>query len=819
MSVYFIYYQDRAKYMRPVSNREQYLKLRGDERQVRLIDTIRSPTSDTAEGKEYIAKLKSKLIQFNYSCIPEGDPNMALPLRGCKTPSSTVGMDIDFVRTDFEDENQYRHRMESVPELVLSKKDELGLLMLERSASKGYHLVFRRRPELSQEENLQWASDLLGVSFDEAAKDITRVFFASTDRPGDLIYLDDELFSAEACEGGTEGLEGFSDLTINRLENSDDTNEKVEQDGTKDTPDKESINRPIDKSPNPNYQGIPYAAIIGKWWDMYNDGCTPITSNRNVLTYELAVNIRHICGFDRVLMAKVIPCYDDFPLQEKMRCIDSALAQPLTQMPLRLKNVLQALRRDYIGDASIQNALDEVQLDDELFYFKRFPKGSLPQGIIDSVNAAGDAKIMPVITAVAPMIGMLATNVQLEIHGIPNHLNLISYICGKAGSGKGSLDAIVDEWMAEIRAQDDLYLQQEAEYKTRKLAAKNSKNQPEEPKLPIRILALNNTLPNIALRLANTDGIHSFSFTPEADTVTARWKSALSDYSVMLRQAYDGSRYDREAKSAEAVSCHVKKLLWNTTFCGTQDALYRLISNYTDGLLSRLSIARLPDNTFTPLADKPVKMMPEYADRIRQIAHLLPLMQGTLVLPKLEKRSRDWVEKIRLEAMMNNDTVLADARLRDHVNAYRITACLILCMVAERLIKAHGFHGAEQRLKASATLTEEMALRCQTPAMLDAYEIIADSLIDNDMYFFKERIEAAYSKYTGNQMAGRSIRGKNDSIYERLSEVFTLDDAYRQSIAVKGNSCSNNAVRQMLKNWKRQGLIVAIQDSQFRKAS
>lgn len=68
-------------------------------------------------------------------------------------------------------------------------------------------------------------------------------------------------------------------------------------------------------------------------------------------------------------------------------------------------------------------------------------------------------------------------------------------------------------------------------------------------------------------------------------------------------------------------------------------------------------------------------------------------------------------------------------------------------------------------------------------------------------------------------MAGRSLRGKNDSIYARLTEVFSLDDAYRQSIAVKGNSCSNNAVRQMLKNWKRQGLIVAIKDSQFRKVS
>lgn len=336
----------------------------------------------------------------------------------------------------------------------------------------------------------------------------------------------------------------------------------------------------------------------------------------------------------------------------------------------------------------------------------------------------------------------------------------------------------------------------------------------------MRYLALNNTLPNIAERLSNTDGIHSFSFTPEADTITARWKSGISDYSVMLRQAYDGSKYEREARSAEAVNVHIKHLMWNVTMCGTQDALYRLITNYTDGLLSRLCIARLPDNTFTPLDEKPPRMLPEYEDRIRQIAHLLPLMQGTLVLPKLEAKSREWVEHVRVEAMKNNDVVLADARLRGHVNAQRITACLILCLVAEKLIKAYGFNGAEQRLKADPTLTETTAVKCQTPAMLAAYDVIADSLIDNDMYFFRERIEAAYLKNSLN-LDGivRFQNGRNDSIYSRLADKFNYDDAYRETFAEKGNNCSKNMVKQMLKNWKKQGLIVAVAKGQYQKAS
>ena len=86
---------------------------------------------------------------------------------------------------------------------------------------------------------------------------------------------------------------------------------------------------------------------------------------------------------------------------------------------------------------------------------------------------------------------------------------------------------------------DKMYQQKEDEWRAKKRAAKNKKEQPEEPKLPVRCLTLNNTVANLAERLANTEGKHAFSFTPEADTVAQKWKSAMSDFSVMLRQAYE----------------------------------------------------------------------------------------------------------------------------------------------------------------------------------------------------------------------------------------------------------------------------------------
>lgn len=801
MSVYHIYLERGQKRARAVRMAEEFRALRNTSQQIENLKSAREGDSQA----------KMKLIQFNYSGhYPNGI------VRGNKLPSNTFGFDID-------DPEEFS----TVSKLLLENPEKYGLLMLERSARQGGHAVFRREKGKTILENQVRIASMLNCEMDTNAHDINRVYFASSASPEDLLYLSDELFLDEYKK---EEVEEEANLLEHRIEELPEDAHKAnkhyrplpslttkEEAGISDSQDSEF---PVSSAAQEtlSYQGIPYEDIINKWWELNNGGQTPVKSNRNTLTYELAVNLRHICGFDRVLMAKVIPCYDDFPLQEKMSCIDSAIAEKKTQMPLRLKTVLQALRKDYIGNSDVQEALDEVQLEDELFYFKRLPQGALPQGVIDSIKAAGEAKAMPVINAVCPMIGALATNVQVEIHGVPTHLNLISFVAGRAGSGKGSLDPIVEQWMYEIQAQDDIYHQQEEEYREKKKKLKNAKEQPQEIRLPVRFIPLNNTLPNIAERLANTDGIHSFSFTPEADTVTARWKSALCDYSVMLRQAYDGTRYDREAKSAEAVNVHIKKLLWNCCLCGTPDALYRLISNYTDGLLSRICLSRLPDNTFTPLSDKPIKMLPQYEDRIRQIAHLLPLMQGTLVLPKLEKRSRDWVEKIRLEAMMNNDTVLADARLRDHVNAQRMTTCLILCLVAERLIKQHGFNGAEKVLKTQPSITQEMAVKAQTDAMMEAYDVIADSLIDNDMYFFRDRIEAAYSKNNDSLNLGlRLARGKNDSIYARLPEKFSFEDAYKQACLVKGNNCTRNSIKQMLKNWKRQGLIAIGQDALYQK--
>lgn len=780
MSIHVIYYEGGAKKMRPILTEEEYRQLR---------DSEHNKKAD-----------KKHMVQMNYSCLPNEDGK----LRGSKRISKSVGMDIDFCPDDAD----YEKKMADVPELILSKKKDLGLLMLERSANKGYHIAFRRKPNLSQEDNLKWAAKLLGVEYDKGAKDITRVFYTPpTDR---LLYFDKELLDNTECK---------IQIQESEISKGDSCNTQKEQ-KAKD----EAVENTSKKSNNSTFEycGIPYADIIRKWWQMYNDGHEPVRSNRNTLTFELAVNLRHICGFDRQQLNQVIPCYDGFPETEKLACIDSALGEKRTQMPKRLKDVLAAIRQELLAaknsdnDEAI-NALDEANAQDELFYYNSLP--TLPQGIRDSINSVGPHLAMPALIAICPVLGCLATGVKVDIHGRKNSLNLISYVAGDFASGKGSIDPLIDAWTCEIKQMDKVYLQQEEDWRAKKRAAKNKKEQPEEPKLPIRILTLNNTVANLADRLSNTEGKHAFSFTPEADTVAQKWRSGLSDFSVMLRQAYDGTSYEREAKSADAVNVHIDRLLWNVTMCGTPDALYRVVSNYTDGFQSRIAVARTPDNTFASLTENLYVLTDIQRDQIFQIAHLLPLMDGDIVLPKLEKKGRDWLEEIRLETMKNDDKTKARQRFRICPTSMRMMTCIMLCKVAEQLIKAHGLAGAEKRLKENPQLWKEMIVKTQTPTMLAVFDVLADYLMENALYFFRERIEAAFSsrEYMGQTEKPRVIRGKNDTIFARLDSVFTSEQATQQSIAIKGTNVTKTMVRQMLKNWRKQGLIAQIPDGRFQK--
>ena len=721
-------------------------------------------------------------------------------------PTNMAYLDLD--ELNGEDPHEVWKRL--VQTLLLLELEHLIVLVHVSCSGKGLRIVYiipsqfgHLSPTERIDQSKQWLAAKLGVTDDSKTKDLARGSFA-VPRSYVIYGPDKRLFEESVSESVKDEIFESEELIVKSEKFATAT------DNT----------QPSGKQFPMHYHGIPFTDIISKYWEVNNRGFEPTQGDRDTLTYQLACDLRHICGRNFEWLDQVIPCYDGFPIEEKRAKIKSALASEFNGFPIRLRNVLNALQMED-GRCRMEDVDEPSDADDEQFSIvnSQFSIKRMPQGIKDSIEAVGPQLAMPVVTAICPCIGALATGVVLDVHGRKKGLNLIAYIAGDFASGKGDIDPVVDAWMSEVQALDKMYQMQEDEWRSKKRAAKNKKEQPEEPKLPVRFITLNTTVANVAERLANTEGKHAFSFTPEADTVAQKFRTAMSDFSVMLRQSYDGSKFDREARSADAVNVHIEHLLWNVTMCGTPDALYRVVSNYTDGFQSRIAVARTPDNTFAPLEDKPYVLTSRQTERIQQIAHLLPLMQGEVVLPKLEQKGREWVERIRLETMMNDDKVRARQRIRVCVTAQRMTCCLMLCKVCEGLIQKHGLNGAEARLKQYPNLWKEQLLKVQTPQMLAVYDVIADSLLENALHFFRDRIEAAFNSrdYAGYSGSERLKRGKNDTIYERLDVQFTFEQAMQHSVATKGANVTHNTVRQMLKNWHKQGLVVQTEDGRYRK--
>ena len=787
MSCYVKSLKGGKEWATPVNSIEEYRALRNDAGHLALLQQIRQET-DKAKRDE----LKNLMLTFYHQGLfPNGW------VQGSKDPSDTISIDIDD-----------RDAFERAKVVLLADPERYGLVMLERSISQGGHAVFLREKGKTILENQVRIAMMLHVEMDCNNKNANRRLYATSASEEDLLYVSPKLFNneynAEEVAAERKILEERERKGLEEVPEGAHSNDKHYRPWEHAWNRKDESSRSVEPGSDDEteealeYEGIPYARIIDAYWDVANGSETPTEGSRDTKTFHLAKALGPICNYDRELMAKVIPCYDGFTEQEKMKCIDSA--------------------REYRDGISpdLKKALDMIHRQEETTdYAQRLPK--LPMGVRDSVGAVGPHLALPAIVGTCPAIGALATGVKLEVHGELKNLNLVSYIAGEFASGKGRIDPVIGAWMAEMKANDLPYLEQEAEWREKKRGAKNKKEQPEEPKLPVRYITLNSTVAKLADRLGNTGGKHAYSFTSEGDMVANRLSSeGIMNYSILLRNAYDGSAYEREARSVDATNVHIDHLLWNVTMCGTPDALYRVVRNTMDGLQSRIAVAKMPDNTFAPLEEKPYVLTDVQEAHIHQVAHLLMLMNGNLVLPKLEERGRKWVERVRLESMKNDDRAQARQRMRICVTAQRMTCCLMLCLVAERLIKMHGYAGAEQRLKESPSLLQTMMEKAQTSRLLGVYDVLADSLLENALYYFRDRIEKAYTSgdYGGSSRCYNTLNG---TIYDRLDVTFTREQLTQQVMLAKGGKATRNSIYQMLKNWKKQGLVEFADEGKYRK--
>ena len=630
--------------MRPIHSREEYLALRNGGEQSSLVKRIRA-------GED---RLKYDLVQMNYSCLPNADGT----LKGSTTMSTTVGMDIDHVALE---------EMQPMSARILDKKDELGLQMLELSArAAGYHLAFKRKPELSQEDNLKWASELLGVAYDKGAKDITRVFFTTTASEEDLIYLSDELFeiteithSENALQpisppesGGARG--GLNESSARLLPEGrknackyphvQTTPAPPNSGGEEDTPAALKV-YPKD------YHGVAFTEILQKYWELFNDGKEPVEGDRDTLTFQLASDLRHICGRNAEWLDQVIPCYDHFPEEEKRQKIRNALQSKYEGMPYRLKQVLQALK----STARVKACGGTMTTPPPM------PKKLPPLIKLLTKNVPWFYK-PAVANAVFPALGAHLHGVKFRYwDNVDHEATFMNVLIGRQSIGKGTIKKPIEYIMEDIRQRDIPNRLREAEWKQKNPGAKQKKDpRPTDICIQMLIDNLTDAVFNQRIVDAHNNGerfIYTIVDEIEAlKKVTSR--GTVDEVGLLIRKAFDNSLAGQERVGADSVS-GIAPLRWNfnasTTPPNARKFFYKMVN---DGTVSRLDIATIilsddDDDTAPILGIYDHQFAAElkpYIDRLEAACGLIECAQARKLALDIRQENRDAARLYESEA-------------------------------------------------------------------------------------------------------------------------------------------------------------------------
>ena len=770
--------------MRPVTNRDEYLQLRDSAKQKNIIDAVRN-------GDE---KSKHRLLQMNYSCMPNEDGS----LKGSTRVTTTVGMDVDHIAKD---------QMQEVKERILARKDELGLLMLELSArGEGFHLVFKRKAELSQEDNLRWASDLLGVEFDKGAKDITRVFFTTTASEDDLLFLDDELFINEAMEKtrleGTTSEGGEQGTALQAGAESGGMNPAASSPASSMQPVTEIVasshniaetsgtsGNKGNHTPSPGtcaelcrstgegersggeglfYHDIPYSTIIAKYWELFNEGKEPQEGDRNVKTYELAMTIRHICDYDQQKMEQIIPRYDGFDMAEWRQTIKNAVNEPRKSTPYRLKQLLKAVKdeRKMALIAPSDSPKGEKGVPERP---KRMPE------LLKLLSSKVPMKLKAMVEeAVWPAMCAHLKGVTFRyIDGVIHEANISSPLIGRQSSGKGAVNQPIECLLADITARDRENESRLLDWRRRnqgKGASKDKQPRPED----IVIQRLDDDLTPAALSQALIDaetngGKRVITKVDEIELLNRIGNGKNDTVGVLVRYGWDSARWGQRRVGLDSVSgSYTVRWVWNAS-CTLKSARKFITNTWiADGSLSRLNVNAL----LLPKDDHEMPKIGEYDEKFQNDLKLyvdrLNAASGLIECPQANRLA---------EEMKQEHDRIADLCESEGYRTFSYRAVVIGWLKAMMLYIANGY-------KWDKTMAEYVR-----------YSVRRDMYLK--MYFFGQQIEEEFEEEERQQQHGPQ------NLLSTLPEEFTMEDylRMRQAQGKRGDGKST------LRTWKTRGYI------------
>ncbi|MCQ2273315.1 MAG: hypothetical protein MJZ86_00810 [Bacteroidales bacterium] len=623
MSCYTIYYDnDKRKMMRAVEGREDYLRLRGSAQQEATVRQVRQGNGNA----------KLRLLQCNYSCMPNADGT----LKGSTTMSTTVGMDVDHIAAE---------DMAATRDRILAKRDELGLLMLELSArGEGFHLVFRRREGLSQEDNLHWASDLLGVAFDTGAKDHTRVFFTTTASADDLLFLDDALFVNEAAQGLPPAAAPLPPTPAPQMPTAAEGPEPGGYEG--------------------HYDGIPYEAIVEALENQL--GGVPTHGSRNQFIFAMACHLRYVCNDDPRWIAAVLPTYGE-EREKWMRTIESACRRSQNQtMPRLLRTALELARCDSRTEDSEGKGFDS-ELPPPM-------PARLPPLIRLLVSKTPKVYQPAVAHAVFPALAAHLWKTRFRyIDNVEHEATLMNVLMAGTGAGKNCIAEPIRMIMRDIVERDQINREKERQWKEEMQTKGSNKDKRRRPEgLVIQHVKPDMTNAAFVQRMKEAEGHFLYTQMNEIDQFDALKTSARSksQFQIMCLAFDPQNSYGTERVGTASVSETVcVRFNWNASTTIQKGKAY-FAKVVTDGPISRINFCTIPERPIG--AELPVYGIYDegFEAELKPYIDRLNAARGLIECPKARTLARKLMEENADFARLSQSRVYENLSFRGNVIAF-----------------------------------------------------------------------------------------------------------------------------------------------------
>ena len=772
--IYRITYDGGHKIAHPIKNREELMALRNS---IENQDNL-------AKARKGDAEAKAKLLQLAYNL-----GHVEGVLAGCKSIGSFFFHDIDAYGNNVNDNDN-----DNIKDLILSKKEEIGLMMLERSASGGWHIVAKRIPGTTILENQVRIATILQIEMDTSTKDLQRIVYSTSGSPEDLVYLDDELFTEpmtpEECE------KEYKTLKVRTMQRKE-----VLPEGAKKA---NKHYKPWLESPLP-------APPLGECCE------AEVVPQENLVLPQRGsgegARIRFIAK--GVMKEKGLE-EGDFLNEGGRHTTVKIFLGGATQLLTKeeVNGVLKELMPDHWKDENIQQLVNDfyanytnpnqrlLRYQEQLFtQSQRMADGrSMKEDVIEPQTPPEMPKKLPALInllvsrtpdiykpAVAHAVfPALATHLwRTRFRYIDNKLHeatLMNVLMAGTGAGKDCISEPIDHIMADIRKSDAENMKREKEWKDEinaKGANKDKKKRPEG--LVIQEIDADMTNPAFVMRMAEADEHFLYVKLNEIDQFDALKGngSGGQQFRIMCLAFDPNNRYGQTRIGTQSVTERVCiRFNWNatTTIQKGQKYFNRVL---TDGPLSRINFCTIPEREIGSEIPVYGDYDEKFDEELKPYIERLCAARGEIGCPQAFNLAKKLNEECAEFSRLSQSRTYENFTFRANVIAY-LKACV--------LFVANDYKWDE---------TCEDFIRWSLN-----YDLWCK------MQFFGDAIEQA------NNMAERTGTRGPRNLLELLPDTFTLEDVKR--ICRQEGKDAARAAR-IISIWKSRNYVFQISVFSFQK--